>query len=48
MAEKKTHKTDQTCMERCEFKAKNCSMHEDGTWDCSTRIEDCFDKCRLS
>jgi len=44
MAKKKMNKS---CMEKCEFKAKNCWMHEDGTWDCSTRLEDCADNCRI-
>jgi hypothetical protein len=47
MAKKETARTNKTCMDRCHFKAKNCWMHEDGTWDCSTKIEDCVDKCRI-
>jgi hypothetical protein len=47
MAKQKMHKQNKTCRDRCEFKAKNCWMSEDGTWDCSTKLEDCFDKCRI-
>jgi hypothetical protein len=47
MSENQNIKVDRTCMERCEFKANNCWMHEDGTSDCSTKIEDCFDRCTM-
>jgi hypothetical protein len=47
MVKKKTKKTNEACMDRCKIKAENCWMHEDGTWDCSTKLEDCFDRCRL-
>ena len=47
MDKQKTHKVNNTCMDRCQFKAKNCWMQADGTWDCSTKLEDCFDECRI-
>jgi hypothetical protein len=47
MTDKRKEKTNKTCMDRCKFKARNCWMSADGTWDCSTRYEDCVDKCRI-
>jgi len=29
-------------MNQCIFKAKNCQMKDDGTWDFSTNLKDCF------
>ena len=29
-------------MNRCIFRAKNCQLKDDGTWDCSTHLKDCF------
>jgi len=40
-------KIDKMCMDRCRFKANNCWMHEDGTWDCAAKIEDCFEPCTI-
>jgi len=47
MSENQNIKIDRTCMERCKFKAKNCWIDEDGTWDCSTKLEDCFERCSI-
>jgi hypothetical protein len=38
---------DESCMDRCRFETRNCSMNEDGTWDCSVKLEDCFARCRI-
>ena len=29
-------------MNQCIFRAKNCQMKDDGTWDCSTNLKECF------
>jgi len=47
MSENKNIKINRTCMEKCKFKVKNCWMDEDGTWDCSTKLEDCFEQCSV-
>ncbi len=26
----------------CIFKVNNCRMNDDGTWDCSKRLKECF------
>ena len=47
MKDNQNIKVNRTCMDRCKFKAKNCWMHENGTWECSTKTEDCFVRCAI-
>jgi|PlaIllAssembly_1097288.scaffolds.fasta_scaffold55481_1 hypothetical protein len=47
MSEKERKLISENCMKRCRFKTKNCSMNEDGTWDCSTKLENCFGQCQI-
>ena len=39
---KKTGHIPEDRMERCIFRTKNCQMKDDGTWDRSTNLKDCF------
>lgn len=34
------------CLEKCCYKAENCELKEDGTWDCSVSAQDCIERCR--
>jgi len=46
MESKRARNISADCMDRCRFKAENCWMSEDGTWDCSTSSKDCAQMCR--
>ena len=42
MDRKKRGHVPEDSMKQCIFRAKNCQMEDDGTWDCSTHLKDCF------
>jgi len=47
MKSRNARDVNDNCMERCRFKAENCWMSADGTWDCSTRSRDCEHSCHI-
>lgn len=38
---------EETCLERCICDSESCRQNDDGTWDCSTREEDCPYHCGI-
>jgi hypothetical protein len=47
MSKKDRKKISDKCMERCRFESRNCSLKDDGTWDCSSRSDECFERCSI-